>query len=86
MLVSQDRELETWMNIAVLPLREPRRSLMKRSISSPGGRTRMIRERRRYKNIIGIVPRWAEAWCCEDDRKVIMTAAGSFMAIVVRLT
>jgi len=46
----------------------------------------MIRERRRYKNIIVIAPRWAEAWYCEDDRKVIVTPAGSFTAIVVRLT
>lgn len=64
--------METWMNIAGLPLREPRRNLMKKSISSPSGRARMIRERGRYKNIIVLAQRRAEAQCCEDDREVIL--------------
>jgi hypothetical protein len=50
-------EIATGMNIAALPLRKPRPSLVEMSISSPGSQARIISERRRYKNIIVIIPR-----------------------------
>jgi hypothetical protein len=56
------------------------------SISSPHGQARGISERQGYKKVIAVNPGLGRAWNCEDDRKVIITAAGSFAAITVRPT